>query len=161
YARLKTARTFWSGVVLLVLFAVWQLVTQMWDNAFFPTPMTIFAALPSVLTDTGVSTGTSPLVTDVVTSISRMTIGFFLGSIVGILGGVLLGWFVSAREYVFPIVEFLRSIPATAVLPIFIILLGLGSNMQILFIAYGVTWFVLINTASGVATMDPALSEYS
>src|SRR5690625_5937884 len=69
YARLKTARTFWSGVVLLVLFAVWQLVTQMWDNAFFPTPMTIFAALPSVLTDTGVSTGTSPLVTDVVTSI--------------------------------------------------------------------------------------------
>jgi len=63
------------------------------------------------------------------------------------------------RELTDPTVEFLRSIPATATLPLFIILLGGSDGMRIAFIAYAVMWFVLINTTSGVASIHRTLID--
>src|SRR5690606_18035128 len=130
-------------------------------ETFFPTPLAIFANLPSVLVNEGGKMTDHPFVADIATSLWRMTAGFLLGTLAGVVGGVILGWFSRIRDLVFPIVEFLRSIPATAVLPIFILLLGIGSGMQVLFIAYGVGWFVLINTTSGVSTIDKSLVDFS
>lgn len=132
-----------------------------WDNSFFPTPLDIIRNVPAVLVSpTATELTGHPLVSDALTSVARMLAGFLLGCVAGIAGGAVMGWFQQVRDHVFPVIEFLRSIPATAVLPIFILILGLGSDMQVIFIAYGVTWFVLINTAAGVMSIDPAMIEY-
>src|SRR3546814_7890372 len=88
-----------------------------------------------------------------------MVIGFLIGAVWGVVVGTAMGLNRAARETVTPIVEFLRSIPATATLPLFIILLGGGDDMRIAFIAYGVSWFVLINTASGVGSIASTMLD--
>lgn len=157
----KSVRLLSSVAVVVVLLVIWQIATVVLAQKFFPPPLKIIMNLPSVLLPKkAASLADAPLFADMFASLYRMVAGFLLGSGAGILGGVLLGWFKPVREYVAPIVEFLRSIPATAVLPIFILILGLGQGMQILFIAWGVMWFVLINTTSAVAEIHPTLRDF-
>lgn len=157
----RSIRAVTSVGVLVALLMLWQIATHFWDEKFFPTPLEIIDNLPSVLVPRNADSITeAPLFVDVGGSLYRMAAGFALGMAAGILIGVLLGWFQTTREYVAPIVEFLRSIPATAVLPIFILLFGLGPGMQILFIAWGVSWFVLINTTTAVAEIHPTMMDF-
>lgn len=151
-SRTRGAITQVAYVVVPVVLAVgaWQLATSVARSTFFPTPFAIVERLIDVLTTTGAD---APLTGDLLPSIGRMLLGFALGSAWGIAVGVVLGLSRPAREVVTPVVEFLRSIPATAVLPLFIVLLGGGDDMRVVFIAYGVSWFVLINTTAGVASI--------
>ncbi len=96
---------------------------------------------------------TPALTVDTWGTLSRLLVGFVLGSVFGILIGMAIGRSIVVRDLTNPIVEFLRSIPATATLPLFIILLGGDDAMRIAFIAYGVSWFVIINTAAGVSSV--------
>lgn len=137
-------------VPLAVVVVLWQIATSLFPSAFFPTPVAIMQRLVQIFTSTG---ETSAVTKDFLPSIGRMLLGFVLGSAWGVLVGVALGLSRITREVVTPVVEFLRSIPATAVLPLFIVLLGGGDDMRVIFIAYGVSWFVLINAASGVASI--------
>lgn len=158
--RQSGIRTLTGVGVLLALVIIWQFAAAAGGNRFFPTPLAIVENLPSVLFPANAAGLEAPFFTDVLTSLSRMVVGFALGTIAGVLLGALIGWFPVVRDYVYPIVEFLRSIPATAVLPIFIMLFGLGTEMQVLFIAWGVSWFVLINTATAVAEMHPTMLDF-
>ncbi|SFK77042.1 ABC transporter permease [Geodermatophilus ruber] len=144
---------------LVVLVALWQLATSAATTPFFPTPLEIvenfgkmfFTGPPEHLFLTDAATG------DVFASLWRMLLGYAIGCAWGIIVGTLLGRSRAAREYTDPVVELLRSIPATASLPLFILVLGGGDFMRVAFIAWGVSWFVLINTASGVASIHATM----
>ena len=58
-------------------------------------------------------------------------------------------------EYVEPIIHFVRAIPPPALLPLFIVLLGIGDGMKIVLIAIGVFPPILLNTIEGVRAIDP------
>ena len=146
---------------LIVLVALWQVATTTWPSIFFPPPSRIwdnsiklfFSGPPEALFLTDAVTR------DIAGSLSRLLIGFVLGSLAGILFGSAIGRSAVVREVTDPIVEFLRSIPATATLPLFIILLGGDDGMRVAFIAYAVMWFVLINTAAGVGAIHPTMLD--
>jgi len=145
-------------VPLVVVIALWQLGTSLSRNPFFPQPLAIIANLWKLLF------GSEKAVQDVfvgefLSTVGRMALGFAIGSAWGVVIGTLIGLNRQTREVVTPIVEFLRSIPATATLPLFIILLGGGDDMRVVFIAYGVSWFVLINTAAGVGSIHKTLLD--
>lgn len=146
-------------IPLVVVIGLWQLGTTIGPkNPFFPPPFAIFANLWELLfgSDRAVQ---QIFVGEFLATVGRMAIGFAIGATWGIVVGTLMGLYRQAREVVSPIVEFLRSIPATATLPLFIILLGGGDDMRVVFIAYGVSWFVLINTASGVGSIHRTMLE--
>jgi len=146
-------------IPLAVVIGVWQLVTMLLPPApFFPQPFAIFANLWKLLFG-GPGGVTKVFTDDFLTTIGRMLLGYVIGAAWGVVVGTLMGLYRYARETVSPIVEFLRSIPATATLPLFIILLGGGNDMRVVFIAYGVSWFVLINTASGVGAINKTLLD--
>jgi ABC-type nitrate/sulfonate/bicarbonate transport system permease component len=146
---------------LIVLIAIWQVVATVWKSLFFPPPSRIwdnslklfFSGSPETLFLTDAVT------VDVAGSLYRLLIGFVLGSVAGILIGAAIGRSAVLREVTDPIVEFLRSIPATATLPLFIILLGGDDGMRVAFIAYAVMWFVLINTAAGVGSIHATMLD--
>ena len=150
----------YSGL-LIVLVLLWQWVTTAFPNRFFPPPLTIvtnsydmfFTGPPSSLFLTEAMT------VDTWGTVSRLLLGFVLGSAFGILIGMAIGRSLVVRDLTNPIVEFLRSIPATATLPLFIILLGGDDAMRVAFIAYGVSWFVIINTAAGVSAIHATQIE--
>lgn len=143
--------------VVLALIVLWQAGTTLASSPFFPPPLRIiessrtmfFSGPPEHLFMTPL------MLENGLTTLGRMLIGFLLGSLVGAVLGIISGLSQLFRETTSPVVEFLRSVPASATLPLFIILLGGGDGMRVAFIAYGVMWFVLINTAHGVQSIHP------
>jgi ABC-type nitrate/sulfonate/bicarbonate transport system permease component len=150
-------RLAYSSGLLVVLVLIWQLVTAANPDPFFPTPLTIaeFSADLFFGGPAGSLFLTDALTSDTFQTVVRIAVGFVLGSLAGVVIGTAIGLSQATREVTSPVVEFLRSIPATATLPLFVVLFGGDDGMRVAFIAYGVTWFVLINTASGVSSIHP------
>lgn len=140
-------------VVALVL--VWEWATTASPSMFFPAPSRIWTNSLKLFFSGGAETLmlTPAITVDAFGTVSRALIGFALGSIGGIVAGTVIGRSMLVRELTDPIVEFLRSIPATATLPLFIIVLGGEDGMRVAFISYTVLWFVLINTVAGVSSI--------
>jgi len=96
---------------------------------------------------------------DVGPSMLRLFIGYFLAVVVGVAGGVALGMSPLLRRIAAPVVEFLRAIPAPALLPFALLVLGVGNNSKIFVIAFVCLWPILLNAIDGVASVDPTLVD--
>jgi ABC-type nitrate/sulfonate/bicarbonate transport system permease component len=96
---------------------------------------------------------------DVGPSMVRLFIGYFLAVVVGIAGGVALGLSPVLGRVAAPIVEFLRAIPAPALLPFALLVLGVGNSSKIFVIAFVCLWPILLNAIDGVAGVDPTLVD--
>lgn len=87
--------------------------------------------------------------TDLLPSLERFALGYLAGAVLGIVLGLAIGSSRRVAEYTTPTMEFLRALPAVAVLPIAVLLFGLGDTMRISIIAFGVLFPVLVNTIAG------------
>lgn len=88
-------------------------------------------------------------------SLARLLGGWTMAVVAGVAIGTILGLSATARDYLGPTVSFLRAIPPPALLPLFIVLLGIGDGMKAALIGFGAVWPILLNTADGVASVDP------
>lgn len=75
--------------------------------------------------------------------------------IVGVPIGLLVGYFAFLRQPSELVIHGLRSVPVTALLPVAILLFGLGFEMKFAMVVYAIVWPVLLNTAYGVRSVDP------
>ena len=96
---------------------------------------------------------------DVVPSLLRLTAGYFLAVAIAVLVGIPLGLNDTARRAAAPIIEFLRTIPPPALLPLAIVVIGVGNSMKVAIIAFVCLWPVLLNTIDGIRGIDPTLTE--
>jgi NitT/TauT family transport system permease protein/taurine transport system permease protein len=80
----------------------------------------------------------------------RVLIGFVSGSIVAVVLGVLLGRIRLLHELFDPIIELLRYLSPTAMIPIAVIWFGIGEMSKYFLIFWGTFFIVLINTVAGV-----------
>lgn len=87
--------------------------------------------------------------TDLLPSLRRFAVGYLLGAAIGIVVGLVLGSSRRVADYTMPTMEFLRALPAVAVLPIAVLIFGLGDGMRVSIIAFGVLFPVLVNTIAG------------
>lgn len=92
-------------------------------------------------------------------SIARLLAGWAVAVVIGVGLGTLIGLSRPARDVIDPVAAFLRSIPPPALLPAFLALLGIDDPMKVTMIAFGVVWPILLNTADGVASVDPLQRE--
>lgn len=88
-------------------------------------------------------------------SLGRLLAGWAGAVAVGVAVGTVLGLSATARDYLAPAISFLRAIPPPALLPLFIVLLGIGDGMKAAVIGFGAVWPILLNTADGVASVEP------
>lgn len=143
-----------SIAVALGLLAAWATVAHgEWVSPIFlPGPGATFNALVNGLShgDLGsLSAGT----------IERMVYGWALASLIGIALGALIGTSATLRAWLQPMLEIVRPLPASAVMPIAIALIGLSPGMVLVVIAFGAVWPVLLATVHGFATIEPRLHE--
>jgi ABC-type nitrate/sulfonate/bicarbonate transport system permease component len=92
-------------------------------------------------------------------SLLRLAAGFVLAAAIGVGLGLVLGSSKRARRALEPLVEFGRAMPAIALVPAAILLLGFGDAMQIAVIAYALCFPVLINTVDGVRSVPPEIRD--
>lgn len=92
-------------------------------------------------------------------SLLRVICGFVIGSVLGIIFGFLMGLCRPINRLLAVIVSILRPIPNIALIPLFIVLLGLSETAKIAVIAVGTFWPVLLNTIAGTQSVDPKLLQ--
>jgi ABC-type nitrate/sulfonate/bicarbonate transport system permease component len=96
---------------------------------------------------------------DVIPSLERLFLGYFIAVAVGVGAGVALGLSPVLRRATSPIVEFLRAIPAPALLPFALLVLGVGTTSKVFVIAFVCVWPILLNAIDGVSGVDPTLVD--
>lgn len=98
---------------------------------------------------------------DALPSISKFLVGFSISAIGGVVLGLLIGLSRRLRASVDPLIQFFRAIPPPALLPIALLLFGIGTQMNIAMIVIGAIWPALLNTIDGVRSLDPQLQDLS
>jgi len=149
----------WS--VFVVALGLWQIAarTVVPDDyeLFFPPPTTIGRQLYETWFSGPVNHAflTSTAIEEMLPSLGRLLGGWTLASLAGVLLGVILGRSKHAIEYVEPLIHFGRSIPATTLIPVFIVLFKFTTTMRVSVIVFGVIWPILMNTIDGARTVEP------
>ncbi|MFD5316653.1 ABC transporter permease [Streptomyces sp. NPDC127098] len=91
---------------------------------------------------------------DLVPSLLRMSAGYLASVAVGVTLGLVLGMSRMLRTAAEPVVEFLRALPAPALIPFSLLLFGSGDSSKIFVIVLGAVWPILLNTIDGVRGVD-------
>lgn len=86
---------------------------------------------------------------EAVPSLWRMLCGYLIAAVLGVSFGVIIGSYRFVFRLTDPVLQFLRATPPTAIIPVGILLIGIGDWMKILVIAFGAFWPILINSADG------------
>ena len=98
---------------------------------------------------------TASILRDITATMVRVLVGFFIGAAIGVLAGIFLGYWKRLYNASTPFVDFLRSIPVTAILPLFLLAFGIGDAAKVAAIAWASGLMMLINTVLGVASVPP------
>jgi len=129
---------------LTIAFLSWQFLSTFVVNPFLiPPPVEVIrTAIPMLVS--------GEILADVSISMVRVLVGFVVGSAVGIVMGVLLGRIRLLHELLDPVIELLRYLSPTAMIPIAVIWFGIGEMSKYFLIFWGTFFIVVINTVAGV-----------
>jgi ABC-type nitrate/sulfonate/bicarbonate transport system permease component len=145
----------WPGFVLfLFLLLSWEIAsaTQIIDPVTCPRVSTIFMALVRSLSR-------GDLIEQMIPTLWRIFAGFSLAVIVAVPVGLLMGTVSIVYRLLEPTTEFLRPIPSSAYIPVAILFLGMDNEMKIFVVFLACIFPILLNTYSGVRSVDPVLID--
>lgn len=152
-AGVRTAGSWiWSLLLPMILIAGYQIWSSSAGNPYFPNLQSMGTAFVETWTGSGFTSHVIP-------SLANLARGYIAGLLLGVLVGVALGRLVRVRRAVNPVVSFFLTIPAVALLPIFLIVLGVGPQLQVGVIVVAVFFYVLVTTADAIRDIEPMLLE--
>jgi NitT/TauT family transport system permease protein len=144
----KATRASLNITALAIGLALWQLGHN--SGLALPAPVEVVTRFFK-LVESGI------IINDVAASLRRVLIGFALGTTAAIPVGFLMGWYWIARGLIEPYVQFFRTVPPLAIIPLAIVLLGIGEEPKILVIFLGAFFASVIATFQGVVNVDKTL----
>jgi NitT/TauT family transport system permease protein len=135
-----------------ILIALWEAVPRLnlVDATFLPPLSEVLQAWWGLAVS-------GQLAEHIEASLVRSLAGFGLAIAVAVPLGLLIGWYRPVATLLNPLLELFRNTAALALLPVFVLILGLGETSKVAIILYGCAWPILLNTISGVRTVDPLL----
>ncbi|MEV0617904.1 ABC transporter permease [Nonomuraea sp. NPDC050404] len=148
-------RVAWYWLLPVAVLA-WEFVTRTAQATYFPPPSQIVVRLHELWLSGPPSRLflTEEAMADLLPSLARLFAGWAIACSAGVLLGVVLGRSYWLSGLVEPLVHFGRSVPPAALLPVFLVLFKVGTEMQLASIVYGVIWPVLINSMDGARHVD-------
>lgn len=132
--------------------AAWWVLSGTSENFYFPPLSKIFDKIIFQATE-------GALWENVLFSMINFIIGFVVAGIAGILFGILLGSLRRVRVAVSPLLDFMRSMPQIALVPVVIMAFGIGPQPKAFLIGFICFWPILLNTIDGVRGLNPQLLE--
>lgn len=146
------SKILWEVWLPLVLVGTWWFASADSVSFYFPPLSTIAAEFKGIWLFHGIRSEIFP-------SVARLFLGFGIAVLAGVSLGLLLGSVRWLENAVRPIIEFLRATPGIVVLPVMMLLLGVGTSMKVALIALVTTWPILLNTIDGVRSVEPVLLD--
>lgn len=149
----QSAPTMGHWLAPLLVFAallLWELGvrTGRVSSLFFPAPTTILATLWEMIAG-------GQLGVDFRITLLRLGVGLLVGGSVGLLLGLLMGWSPWLRGIADPLIAAAHPIPKVALLPLVLIIFGLGETSKIVLIALAAFFPMVISTMAGVRQIHP------
>ncbi|MFY1660516.1 ABC transporter permease [Micromonospora sp. WMMD1274] len=140
------------SAALLALAAIWETAPRagLVDRVFLPPLSEVLAAWWELLRS-------GQLADHVGASLTRSLTGLALAVVTAIPLGLLIGWYRPLADLLSPLLEVFRNTAALALLPVFVLILGLGETSKIALVVYACSWPILLNTVAGVKGVDPLL----
>lgn len=136
----------------ILAFWEWGVRNGTINGNVIPAPTTLWSTFVGLISSGKLQEG-------LLISFQRVLAGFVIASIFGVVVGFLMGLFPVFNRIVSSLVNILRPIPTIALIPIFIIVLGIGEAANISIIVIGAIWSILLNTTAGVVSVDRKLME--
>jgi NitT/TauT family transport system permease protein len=138
-----------SFLTPVVLLAIWEGAARLgWiDIRFFSMPSAIFKEFVTMLES-------GELVMHTLISLERIFIGFTIGVLIGLALGLAIALMPRVAAILKPLVDATFPIPKVGLLPLVIILFGVGEGSKYAIIAIGVLYLILINTVAGVRQIE-------
>jgi ABC-type nitrate/sulfonate/bicarbonate transport system permease component len=153
HTRLWLERALGFAVILSALGAIELAVRYgLINGAFVPAPSTVLQRLLAIISSGSV-------LPPMRVTLYLLFVAYFAASGLAILLGLIMGRFSAVYNLLEPLVETLRPLPKSALLPALILLLGLGDTMKLSIVALAVFFPVLINTIQGARGVDPVLID--
>lgn len=143
------------GIVsLMTLVAVWEFAARhgLVNRVLLPPPSAIALALRDLIVD-------GDLLRPLLHTVGLFVTGYATACSLGIGIGLWMGCSPFADGLLEPLVELLRPIPKSALVPALFLFLGIGMATMVTIIAFAAVFPVLINTYQGVRGIDPVLLE--
>ncbi|MFC0558879.1 ABC transporter permease [Halalkalibacter alkalisediminis] len=147
---ISTLLTKTISIILLLL--AWELIPRfgLVEVAFFPPFSQVATGWYELILS-------GQLAQHITASLARSIIGFTIAVLSAIPLGIMIGWFKLFSDLANPLLEAFRNTAALAILPVFILLLGIGEASKIAVVIYACTFPILISTISAVRNVDPLL----
>jgi ABC-type nitrate/sulfonate/bicarbonate transport system permease component len=138
-------------IVIAALFALWEIAARWFvDPLFLSPPSRVIASLDTVFNTRGVPAALQ-------LTLFELTVAFVLAVAIGLVLGLAIGLQPFVRRSFFPIVLLLYGMPQVTILPLFILLFGIGAASKI---AFGVThgvFPIIVTVVAGVQNLKPIL----
>jgi ABC-type nitrate/sulfonate/bicarbonate transport system permease component len=129
---------------IVIAFAAWQFLSSFVFNPFLiPPPLVVFETMIPMVRS-------GEIFRHVAISLARVGVGFVTGCAAAIVLGVVLGGIKLVNDLLDPVIELLRYLSPTAMIPIAVIWFGIGETSKYFLIFWGTFFIVLINTTAGV-----------
>jgi NitT/TauT family transport system permease protein len=128
-----------------VFIAIWWLIKKSFllENVYLPFPSETFAKVAELFFSGG-------LLTDLIATLNQFFSGFLMACSLGIPLGLALGYFKRGYALFEIIIDFFRSIPVTALFPLFILFFGIRSTTITAMVFFACFFVILINSIYGV-----------
>jgi NitT/TauT family transport system permease protein len=160
-ARSFAAGVEWSRVVrwgkglagIAVAIAVWEVV-----RAAGLVPRDFVPSIGSIL-DALVGSLSGGLPDALRHTLMAWAVGMVLAVAIGVLLGVAIGLSRTGDAAARVVIDFLRPVPSVALIPVAVLIFGIGLRMQIVLIVFACVWPVLFNVRYGVRSVDPLLVD--
>jgi ABC-type nitrate/sulfonate/bicarbonate transport system permease component len=137
---------FYTTIFFASAFLFWYLIAAFrWvDPIILPSPIRVVQAYPSMVRD-------DHLILDLIVTLRRVVFAVGLAGIVGVPLGLFFGYKRNIYRVLEPPLHALRSIPASALFPLFLVVIGVGESSIVALAAYPSLLIILVNAAAGAS----------
>lgn len=139
-----------SALGPLAVLGLWELLSRasIIDSRFWPAPSSLLDTLWAEVQS-------GALFTNIRISMVRVLLGFVIAAVPGVLIGLAMGLYWPLRVFLMPVATAIYAIPKLAILPLMLIVFGIGEGSKIAIIVISIFFLIVLNTMSGVLAIDP------
>ena len=151
----NSGRFNWTGwLMFAVLLLFWELGSRSNPKLalYIPPLSQVLASLSEVIFS-------GQITVHLFATLARFLKGYLLAAALAVTLGICLGYFRFAHSLLEMLIEFLRPMPSVAIIPVAILLLGIGDAMIVAVTVYASTWPILVNTIDGVRHIEGTLID--
>jgi ABC-type nitrate/sulfonate/bicarbonate transport system permease component len=157
WQRTRELLSNWLGVIgIIAFFLAWELSTRLEIiNPFYFPPFSKILAKGYELFANG------SIWEHMWFSLTNFLIGFAISVVLGVVMGVPMGWYRAVHKTFDPLLSGIYATPLIALLPLIIMMFGLGAVSKIIMTVLAAVFPILINTMVGIANTDNRLITMS